>query len=420
MNNSCKTAELISTPLSEKHTNQSSNCSHFLDESPQCVNKTMQQVPFPPASHNLDTNLLSSMMDSVIRGYQETITTIMNKFDSIQNVHSNHLIQQQNMFITQLNQQNEMYHQQIEQQMNQHKYFTEKLYETNDKLTQITPIIQCRNNANSCHNTPQPINKITDVQPNSANETANPPASTTNHNNIDTTPQNDNVATKSKKKKKNKQQGNQENTANQPQQQPQLQSKLSEKSATHKQPQEPHHHSKLPEQPVTPSCSKPSPAPATKNTPSHHTERAKPTIPTMVIGDSIVKNVKGGRIRRNCGKYTKICSFPGAIVEKIADHTEVELEWASPEVAILHAGVNDLLNKVKDEEIVDNRAYLVAEMMNRGVKKIAISSLTPKYGSRDMINNCNKLLKDMSLAYGYDYIDNSNISTGIWQMMVYI
>ena len=87
----------------------------------------------------------------------------------------------------------------------------------------------------------------------------------------------------------------------------------------------------------------------------------------------------------------------------------MELEWASPEVAILHAGVNDLLNKVKDEEIVDNLAYLGAEMMNRGVKKIAISSLTPKYGSRDMINNCNKLLKDMSRAYGYDYIDNSNI-----------
>ena len=58
----------------------------------------------------------------------------------------------------------------------------------------------------------------------------------------------------------------------------------------------------------------------------------------------------------------KVCSYLGADTEKVSDHAEVELKYAMPKVAILHAGGNDLANGDQTNHIVDNLSYLAGEL----------------------------------------------------------
>jgi len=71
----------------------------------------------------------------------------------------------------------------------------------------------------------------------------------------------------------------------------------------------------------------------------------------MVLDSSIVKHVGGRNIHEYSGYKTKVCCFPGAGNKKLADHTEVELNYAKPEVAILHVGGIDLANNIEIDEI---------------------------------------------------------------------
>ena len=132
-------------------------------------------------------------------------------------------------------------------------------------------------------------------------------------------------------------------------------------------------------------------------------------IDAMLLGSSIVKHVKGRSIKKESGTYIKVCSFPGADTEKVADHAEVELKYAIPETAILHAGGNDMAYGVSAEMAVDNLAYLGCELLDRGVKHIAISGMVPRYGMKNKIRKINELIKGMCQTYNFDFINNNNI-----------
>ena len=145
--------------------------------------------------------------------------------------------------------------------------------------------------------------------------------------------------------------------------------------------------------------------------PSPQSNRTRKPYKTdaMILGSSIVRHVKGGTIRKYAGKQTKVCCFPGAGYEKLADHAEVELKYCLPTTAILHVGGNDLANSAEQQEVIENLEYLGCELKARGVKRIAISGLTPRKNLRKEILTLNKALATMCSNYGYDFIDNSNI-----------
>jgi len=132
----------------------------------------------------------------------------------------------------------------------------------------------------------------------------------------------------------------------------------------------------------------------------------------MVLGSSIVKHASGRNIWEYSGYRTKICCFPGAGYQKLADHTEVELQYAKPEVAILHVGGNDLANSIEVDTIAENIAYLGLQIKERGVKRVAISGMTPRKNLIKEIPLLNKTLQTMCKTYGFDFIDNGNIKFG--------
>ena len=90
----------------------------------------------------------------------------------------------------------------------------------------------------------------------------------------------------------------------------------------------------------------------------------------------------------------------------------MELNYAKPQVAILHVGGNDLANKIETDEIAENIAYLGLQMKERGVKRIAISGMTPRKNLIKEIPQLNKALQSICKTYDFDFIDNSNIKFG--------
>ena len=160
--------------------------------------------------------------------------------------------------------------------------------------------------------------------------------------------------------------------------------------------------------PLTPNKHRSTPIP----TPT--VEKLTPTKPPkkvdcLIIGDSIVKHAKGGKIGKPLKKWVKVCSYPGAGSEKVADHAEVELKYLQPETVIIHAGGNDVANDIDVSEVADNLAYLALELKDRGVKKIALSSQTPRVNCKDKITKLNKAISNVCRTYKLDHIDNSNI-----------
>ena len=129
----------------------------------------------------------------------------------------------------------------------------------------------------------------------------------------------------------------------------------------------------------------------------------------MVLGSSIIKHINGRTVKQRSTKYLKVACYPGADTEKVCDHAEVELKYSVPEVAILHAGGNDLANGEKIDDIADNLAYLGIELKDRGVKRIAISGMTPRKDLKQQITDLNAELKNMCKNYNYDFINNNNI-----------
>ena len=143
--------------------------------------------------------------------------------------------------------------------------------------------------------------------------------------------------------------------------------------------------------------------------PSNYNQK-KPQQNAIVVGDSIIKQVKGRRIRNTAGKYLKVCSYPGATSAKITDHSDVELKYSSYKTAIIHAGSNDLFQNIRGDDIVQNIAHLGAEMKEKGVQNIAISGLTPIKSLKWQMLDLNHRLKQMCAATGFTFIDNGNIN----------
>ena len=150
--------------------------------------------------------------------------------------------------------------------------------------------------------------------------------------------------------------------------------------------------------------------PVSSTSSGNATPEAKPkTIQSMVLGSSIVKHMRGGTIKRSSGKYCKVCSYPGAGSEKITDHAEVELKYASPKSVIIYAGGNDIANKLSINDTVENIAYLAQELKHRGVQHIAISSIVPRIDLKKDIPKLNEAIKKLCRIEGYHFINNHNI-----------
>ena len=120
-----------------------------------------------------------------------------------------------------------------------------------------------------------------------------------------------------------------------------------------------------------------------------------------------------------CGKARQK-SFPGATANELAHYIIPTLQEDTPESAIVHVGINDLLEKGKDinipklaEEVIG--VGLLCRQYN--VKDIFISSIA--YTTKANVNyirNLNKEIKQLCNRYNFVFIENGNIrNTHLWK-----
>ena len=75
---------------------------------------------------------------------------------------------------------------------------------------------------------------------------------------------------------------------------------------------------------------------------------------TLIVGDSIVKNIERWRLDKRMKSSAAVKSILGATTKGIKDHIKGNLEDNSCDSIILHVGTNNLKNKESVEDIADD------------------------------------------------------------------
>ena len=106
---------------------------------------------------------------------------------------------------------------------------------------------------------------------------------------------------------------------------------------------------------------------------------------TLLIGDSMIKNIQGTKFRQAVGHRVVVKSFSGATTKAMKDYLKPNLEL-SPDQVVLHVGTNDL--KLKEPlHVADSIVDLARQIENSSEATVAISELISR---RDELNEAVK------------------------------
>ena len=119
---------------------------------------------------------------------------------------------------------------------------------------------------------------------------------------------------------------------------------------------------------------------------------------TLLVGSSILKNVKTNELNRN----TTVRSFPGATIETL-DSKLSGFDLKQCETIVLHVGGNDADNGTDIETFAEQYGSLLTELMSND-RRIIVSGLLPR--KTVDLSPYNDRLKSLCDAYEIDYIDN--------------
>ena len=126
-----------------------------------------------------------------------------------------------------------------------------------------------------------------------------------------------------------------------------------------------------------------------------------------IIGDSIIKEVKGWKISSKDQKIV-VSTFPGASTNCMASYIKPTTDLY-PDVIILHCGTNDLRMKTNPEEISDKIVNL-ALSSKTPINSVIVSGIVAR---KDDLNEkaqlVNNYLRDACQTRNIGFIDNSNI-----------
>lgn len=138
-------------------------------------------------------------------------------------------------------------------------------------------------------------------------------------------------------------------------------------------------------------------------------KKKKSSRKVTIVGDSIVKNIRGYELNKKVAENTKtyVRSESGATVEDMTDYIKPTVRY-NPDLIIIHCGTNDLRLR-SAEEIATDVIGLAVDVKNEE-NEVALSSLivrNDKYESKRM--EVNELIKRMCNDTNLAYVDNSNI-----------
>lgn len=162
---------------------------------------------------------------------------------------------------------------------------------------------------------------------------------------------------------------------------------------------------------------------------SNYSEILKNGRRVLVMGDSLIKRVKYKEFNRvlQFGK-AEIKSFPGAIINELHHYILPHLQNISPDIAIIHAGTNNLSRyntlKQTNDEIVEELINIGMTCRKFGVNHIFFSGLCHRSSSflNTKINAINSLLSNRCNDLNFNFIDNQSIhvDSHLWKDGVHL
>ena len=130
---------------------------------------------------------------------------------------------------------------------------------------------------------------------------------------------------------------------------------------------------------------------------------------TLLIGDSMIKNIQGTYLGKVVGHWVVVKSFSGATTKAMKDYLKPKLELSLDQV-ILHVGTNDLKSK-EPQQVAGSVVDLPRQIENSSNATVIISELVSK---RDRFNEAvkrvNKQLKFYCWQNVWKFIQHQNIS----------
>ena len=150
--------------------------------------------------------------------------------------------------------------------------------------------------------------------------------------------------------------------------------------------------------------------PAEKNQTKSKPKKKKSKNTIAVLGDSIIKEIKGYQLKRSLGNKNNVIvrSFTGASVQNMTNYAVPTLE-ENPKKVILHIGTNNLSSKDDSSKIADDIIHQAKEI-NKVVEEVAVSALTAHNDEyEDKRKEVNSILEKRVRETGFDYIKHENI-----------
>ena len=135
----------------------------------------------------------------------------------------------------------------------------------------------------------------------------------------------------------------------------------------------------------------------------------------IVFGDSIIRGIRVREFNQQLKNgYAKFKSFPGCNSKEILHYIEPTSETGFYDSALLHVGVNDLLNNKlpsSTDDIVSNSVKIVNKCKSFGVMDLFVSGIAlNKRLPYAVIKKVNEKIVEMSKKNFIVFVDNGNIS----------
>ena len=134
---------------------------------------------------------------------------------------------------------------------------------------------------------------------------------------------------------------------------------------------------------------------------------------TLIVGDSIVKNIERWRLDKRMKSSVAVKSIPVATTKGIKHHIKGCLEDNSCDSIILHVGTNNLKNKESVEDIADDIMDVAIFIWNEKTNVFVPGLTVGSDRLNDKGKSVNSLLKCRCDKEKICFADNTNINVGM-------
>jgi len=130
---------------------------------------------------------------------------------------------------------------------------------------------------------------------------------------------------------------------------------------------------------------------------------------TLLIGDSMIKNIQGTHLGKAVGHRVVVKSFSGATTKAMKYYLKPNVELSADQV-ILHVATNDLKHK-EPQKVAGSVVDLARQIENSSDTTVTISELVSRRdGFNEAVKTVNKHLKFYCRQNGWKFIQHQNIS----------